>query len=279
MSGTAGQAAHRPADVPDLLRAMLLSDPTRPRLTWYGPGDERVELSAKVLDNWVAKTANLLVEEVDAGPGSRIGIDLPAHWRAAVWLLATWSTGACVVLPDIREPEDPPPGDRTEGEDPTGLDAWVSDRPDSPAARSAAADGALLLAVALPALATSFGPGLPGGALDAAAEGRGRGDIFLPPVRAVPSDPALVRPGRDTLTHADLMPAAAAAAGRMGLEPGARVLTDAPAYHAVSGLLAAWWSGGSVVLHHDTFQLDADQRARLIEAERVTATFVRGQLL
>ncbi len=48
--------------VPAVLAAATASDPGRPRLTWYGADGERVELSARVLENWVAKTANLLVE-------------------------------------------------------------------------------------------------------------------------------------------------------------------------------------------------------------------------
>ena len=35
------------------------------------------ELSGRVLENWVAKTANLLVEELDAAPGSTIALRAP----------------------------------------------------------------------------------------------------------------------------------------------------------------------------------------------------------
>src|SRR3954470_6954969 len=80
-------------------RAMVAADPGRPRVTWYGSDGERVELSARTLENWVAKTANLLVEDFDAGPGSRICLRLPAHWRAVPWLLAVWSDGACALVP------------------------------------------------------------------------------------------------------------------------------------------------------------------------------------
>lgn len=86
-----------PRDVPSLLAALKVSDPGRPRVTWYGPDGERVELSARVLDNWVAKTANLLVDELDAGPGTTVLVDLPAHWRTVVWLLSTWAVGAEAV--------------------------------------------------------------------------------------------------------------------------------------------------------------------------------------
>src|SRR5947209_13261290 len=87
-----------PRTVPALLRRLLAADPGRPRLTWYGPDGERVELSGRTLDNWVAKSANLLVEEFDAGPGSRVDVRLPPHWRTVTWLLAAWSTGACVLV-------------------------------------------------------------------------------------------------------------------------------------------------------------------------------------
>ena len=60
---------------------------------------ERVELSGAVLANWVAKTTNLIVEEFDAGPGCRLLIDLPPHWRTAVWVLGALRAGATAVLP------------------------------------------------------------------------------------------------------------------------------------------------------------------------------------
>src|SRR5665647_605927 len=83
--------------LPGLL-AQLTAEPGRPRLTWYAPA-ERVELSGHVLDNWVTKTANLLVEEYDAGPGTRVLLDLPVHWRSVVWAFAAWRVGACVIVP------------------------------------------------------------------------------------------------------------------------------------------------------------------------------------
>ena len=54
-----------------LLPGLLASDPARPRITCYDDTTgERIELSGKVLANWVAKAANLLQEEYDAGPGT-----------------------------------------------------------------------------------------------------------------------------------------------------------------------------------------------------------------
>ncbi|MFB9956408.1 TIGR03089 family protein [Cellulomonas denverensis] len=126
------------------LLAGLHRDPGRPRLTWYGPQGERIELSGAVLDNWVTKTVNLMVEEFDTGPGSVVSIALPPHWRTVVWALAAWRCGAAVSddpIPDVR----------------------ITDRPDQ------AGPAVDLVAVALPALALRWpGPPLAAGVIDAA---------------------------------------------------------------------------------------------------------------
>jgi uncharacterized protein (TIGR03089 family) len=74
----------------------------KPFLTWYDERqlDQRVELSFKTFDNWVAKTANLLVEELGAGPGDRVAAVLADHWQTVVVLAACWRVGAGVVAVD-----------------------------------------------------------------------------------------------------------------------------------------------------------------------------------
>jgi len=79
-----------PEDVQSLLAALMASDPGRPRITVYDDTDgptrgERVELSARVVANWVAKAANLLQDELDAGPGTVVRLALPPHWRTVYW--------------------------------------------------------------------------------------------------------------------------------------------------------------------------------------------------
>ncbi len=70
----------------------------RPLVTWYdGERDQRVELSWKTFGNWVAKTANLLVEELEVEPGARVATLLPTHWQAPVVLAACWLAGVSVV--------------------------------------------------------------------------------------------------------------------------------------------------------------------------------------
>ena len=66
-----------------LLRAA--PDPSQPLLTYYDMATgERVELSSTTTANWVAKTSNFLVDDLDAEPGTRIRIGLPSHWLTAV---------------------------------------------------------------------------------------------------------------------------------------------------------------------------------------------------
>ena len=154
-----------PNDTPSaLLAALVGSDPTRPRLTWYddrpGPtAGERIELSGRVLGNWTAKAANLLQEDLDAGPGARVAIDLPAHWRAAYWLFAVWTVGAEAVV----------------GGDPAA-DVVVTTDP-----AAAGRSGADVVAVTLAGLARAWaGAPLAAGVIDEAKELATYGDRFEP---------------------------------------------------------------------------------------------------
>lgn len=255
-----------PVPVPALL-ARLTAEPGRPRLTWYGPGGERIELSGHVLDNWVTKTVNLLVEEYEAGPGTRVLVDLPPHWRAVVWALAVWRVGATVVL--------------LEGEDttPVPCDVVVTHRP---AAFGATVHPADVVAVALPALARRFDGDLPVGATDAAAAVMTYGDVLTWVPEPDPAADALVL-GRRAVAHQDLLGwAATTGSGVAGPAdgPAARVLVE-PGTGAGSALapvladvLAAYTADGSVVLCAaevvTELAADPDRRRRLIEGERVT---------
>ena len=74
------------------------NDPSQPLVTYYDMATgERVELSTTTTANWVAKTSNFLVDDLDAAPGSRIRIGLPSHWLTTVWILSAWNVGAAVV--------------------------------------------------------------------------------------------------------------------------------------------------------------------------------------
>ena len=65
----------------DLLAKILASDPTTPRLTVYDENTgARLDFSGITLDNWAAKVANMLIEELDLTEDSLISIDLPPGW-------------------------------------------------------------------------------------------------------------------------------------------------------------------------------------------------------
>jgi uncharacterized protein (TIGR03089 family) len=206
-----------------VLTAMLGSDAGRPRVTCYddvpGPTQgERVELSARVLANWVSKAANALQEEWDLGPGSRVRLDLPPHWRALYWALAVWSVGATVVLDD------------------TAADLLVTADP-----RAAASAPGPAVLVTLAALARGAGEPVRPGVMDEARELATFGDQFAAWDEPSGSDPALTAGGEDT-AYDDVVPGrdwpdhvrVHTAAGDM-----AQVLADA---------LGAWALDGSVVL-------------------------------
>ncbi|MFC8800898.1 TIGR03089 family protein [Promicromonospora sp. NPDC057138] len=237
--------------VPDVasLLARLAADGGRPRLTWYGDDGERVELSGAVLANWASKTVNLLVEEFDAAPGTRIVVDLPVHWRTAVWALAAWRAGATVALPDAEG----------QGAGAPHPDVVVTDGPDR-----WAGTGADLVVVSLPALARRYDGDLPAGAIDAASAVMTYGDA----IGWVPE----VDPDQDALVSA------AGAVGHEGLVPepgdGARVLVDGRGAVAdvLRELLGVWAGGGSVVLTSAAtaavLEQDEARLARLLSSEQ-----------
>src|SRR5689334_21049872 len=84
--------------LPEVFAAAVRRDGASPFLTYYDDvTGERIELSALTTANWVAKTANLLVDEYDLEPGETVAIGLPPHWLSVVWALATWSAGASLT--------------------------------------------------------------------------------------------------------------------------------------------------------------------------------------
>ena len=186
--------------LPDLLGR--LRGQGRPRLTWYG--DERVELSGDVLDNWVTKTAHLLHDELAA---HRDLLDLPAHWRSVVWALAALRLGAGVATTTTGAGHAP----EHRGADASDATVVVTDAPDQ---WPTVAD---LVVVALPALARTAGA-VPAGAVDANAAVMTYPDASGP---WSPPDPARIALERPAVSHGDLL---AWAVRTAPVERGRRVL-------------------------------------------------------
>ena len=216
-----------------LLATALATDPSRPLLTYYDDATgERTELSVATFANWVAKTANLLRDDLDLQPGDRVEVDLPLHWQAAVWLQACWALRLVVVLPS---------GTATQ---PVDLAVVTHDRAESHATEVVSL-GLGPMGLARPGSFPTYD-----GALDYDREVHGHGDLFTPSVEPRGDEPALVAPGA-TLTGAELADAAVAADPLPRHPAGGRVLVTTalttPAA-VVGGLLVPLATGVTGVL-------------------------------
>jgi uncharacterized protein (TIGR03089 family) len=235
-------------------RDAVAADPARPLLTYYDDATgERTELSGATLDNWVAKTANLLVDGLGLGPGDRATVALPPHWQAAAVLLGCWSAGLEVVAdrPDVVFALAP---------DAAGPPARAERAPAAQPARAERAPAArFLLGLAPMALPLRE---VPDGFEDYVGEVRGYGDRFAgAPV--APDTPAM-----DGATNAELVARARHRAASLGLGCADRVLVDAGAHpDPLDWLLVPLLAGASIVL---CGQLDRNRLPSRQAAERVT---------
>ena len=167
------------ATLPGLFESAVRRDGGRPFVTFYDDvSGERIELSHATTANWVAKTANLLVDEIDLESGETVRVALPPHWLGIVWALSAWSCGAALST--------------------TGGDIAIVG-PDTLDVRGARAT----MASALLPLGGRFREPLPAGVVDYGAEVYNHGDHFV----------AIDPPGPDSAayddtTHTELIAAA-----------------------------------------------------------------------
>lgn len=184
----------------------------------------------------MAKTANLLVDEVALAPGDTAGVLLPPHWQTAAVLLGCWSAKLTVV------------------DAPGAVDVLfaAADRAAEADAWSAGERYALALApFALPLRE------VPPGFVDYVVEVRGHGDHFTPYPKGGEGD-------------AELLARAAARAADLGIATGDRVLIDAARHpDPVDWLLAPLTAGASIVLCGNLDLARLDSRTA---SEKVTRT-------
>ena len=222
-----------------LLDPLLAGDRMGPRITYYDDATgERIELSTVTLANWAAKTANLLRDELGAGPGSRIAVLLPPHWQTAAVLLGVWWIGAEVVL-----------------EAPADIALCTIDR------LSEADDTVAGGEVAVLSL-DAFGkpvPDLPIGVTDYATAVRVHGDQIVPE-----RFPGAALEGR---SPDDVLARARERAGSLGLTAADRVMSVSPL--PVETLLAVLAAGASLV---QVTNPDPALLERRRESEKVTRT-------
>ena len=228
-----------------VLDPMLRADPVGPRITYYDDATgERIELSAVTLANWAAKTANLLRDELGAGPASRVAVLLPAHWQTAAVLFGVWWIGAEVVLGDSDADVALCTADRLDEADATGA-GEVAVLSLDPFGRPAA--------------------DLPVGVTDYATAVRVHGDQIV-----AERNPGPALAGRSV---DEVLAACQTSASTRGLTPGDRVLStaswDGPD-DVIEGLLAVLAVGGSLV---QVANPDPATLPRRIETEKVTRVF------
>lgn len=248
-----------------VLTRMRTVTPASPRLVWYG-AEGRIELSGRVFDNWVAKTSNLLMDELDVQEGTRVLLDLPVHWKTLALAFACWQTGALAVLPagsaDEGASEEASDGMR----DDTGTDSPDADVVASDRTGVVVGPEALHLCVALGSLALRWDEGpLPSGAVDYAAEIRSHADVYLGDEAEDPEAPA-VRRGDTSWTAGQLAARLPLAAGGQAgsrtvlLEPGTDVL------EVLGAALTVWEHDGTLVLVEEGVPVTD----RLLTGEAVT---------
>lgn len=242
----------------DLLAQTVRREPAAPLFTQYDDlTGERVELSATTLANWVAKTANLLQDEFDIGPGSTVAVALPVHWQTAAVLLAVWSCGATVL--DTAAEDD----GRIEDAD---VVLTTQDRL-APIEEQGVEQ---LLGLSLHPLGLGM-TDYAGEARDFALEVRGHGDVFFPLERPDPAGPGLVL-GELRLSLQGLVETGGELAARLGMVEGDRILLDdqvAAEAGPVAWLLAPLAAGASLVVCRNAHPGGLPHRA---STERVTAT-------
>jgi uncharacterized protein (TIGR03089 family) len=232
-----------------LLAAALVRDPAGPLLTFYDDATgERTELSATSLANWVAKTANLLRDDVGSSPGDRVGVLLPAHWQTAAILLGAWTAAAVVTASAAG----------------TEAAFCTADRVGE------AAGAGEVFALSLAPLGRPFRSGPPAGTRDYSVDVLSQGDRWSG--RPVPDAVPALDTGSGTVTAGDLVEIALRRSAELGMIAGDRVLFttgwDSPTSW-VDGLLVPLAAGASIVLVANP---DPDALPNRVEAERVTAT-------
>lgn len=230
-----------------ILSDLVRRDPGRPLVTFYDHASgERTELSVVTYANWVAKTASLLVEELDLERGQRARLDLPTHWLGPVLLGAAWTVGLVVVDDDEAE---------LVACGPATLPRWAP-----------YAAERVVLASALHPLGRPYDEPVPTGVHDLGVEVWSQPDSFAAYDPPTADDPAVRVAGRE-VTHAELW--RGAAAGSL-LADGGRLLSEAnPA--SPSGLACftePLVRDGSVVL---VARADPARVRETYDAERATA--------
>lgn len=134
-----------------------------PALVWYSVPGERIELSGRVLMNWVAKTSNFLDDELDFSDDPEATVAFGPHWRSAAIACAVLNAGGKVSF-------------ETDSVSPI----FVTDSVDEAVTHLKSDEHEYVVAVDRGALSPRFMGSLPADAVDYCAEVRSFGDVYFP---------------------------------------------------------------------------------------------------
>lgn len=238
---------HVETTIPKAFSEAVRRDAAAPMLTWYDDATgDRTELSGATLDNWVSKTANMLIDGVGAGPGDTAAVLLPPHWQTAAIVLGAAAAG---IASDL-------------GGRPGPVDALFT-CPEKVAAAAGWATGDRYATGLLP-LAMPLRE-VPPGYVDYVTEVRNFGDHFGG--QPVTSDSRALA-GPVELSHLAVLRTATGRAVELGIAAGDRVLIDARAYpDPIDWLFAPLAAGASIVLCANLDPAKLDDRTN---SEKVT---------
>lgn len=245
---------NRRMDIATVFERAADIDATRPFITYYDDATgECTELSYATFANWIAKTANLLVDDAGCQPGDVASVAMPPHWLTGVVMIACWHAGVAV----------------DHGEAATDVAFVAVDRLDDDV------DAPSRYAVSLAPLAM----GLRGdeataadaaGADDFLTEVRAHGDHFTPPGGVGGDGLALVGlPQGETVTQRRLVQLAADRAGELGVGPADRVMFSGERLRPLDWLLVPLAVGGSVVICRNSDTSDLVRRAAMENARHI----------
>lgn len=188
--------------IAELLARRVRTEGSAPLLTCYDTDTgARTELSGTTFANWVAKTSNLLTDELMLSPGASVELLVadrhPGHWMTLVWAVACWQTGAVVTLGRADEAQ------------------LVVCGPDFADVRTTGAD---LIVCSLHPLGLGLEPPVPSGVIDYATEVRGQPDVWSG--GPVASDAPAWRDDEHALDQTELLAGEPAAPHRLLVRPG-----------------------------------------------------------
>lgn len=238
-------------------RGVVAVSPALPFITFYDDSTgERIELSALTFDNWVAKTANFLTDELDIGAGDVVRVRLPAHWITAVWLAACAAVGAPIALGPAET-----------------NDAVVVVGPDE--VNETSPNGIAVVACSLRPMGARFASPLPPGITDFGAEVLGFGDYYevAPGDRPTAASTAFTVDGQ-RISNFDALARSAQLADEWFLDEGGRLLVNSTGIIcrldlALSLFAVPAVSGGSVVIVGNPDPTATPDR---MTTEQITAT-------